>query len=250
MRKIRANDIKIDRLKEISHKINSNLSDIISRYQSYLDKSESKEEDYVIIDFAMEKIMQRMCDDRRFTEDEYEAIFMDSEAMMMPMPEGVVCQLANILFDAKHLDILQGCFMNSFTLEPSSFYEDVEEGIEVAREGHAKHFNDFKSKKNVKTKDSDTDEEESSKKVCATCESTRRRGCFEHTVRLYVNDRVFVGKNIYVNRTWEKYDFQNALIEAVKEYNDVFRVFSKKEIEDLYRLDSFKEVIEELKKRV
>ncbi len=146
-------DIRSDRLVEICKKINSELGGIISKYQSLLDKSESKEEDFVIIDFAMEDLMNEMYD--KFDYDDYEAIFMDAEAALMPMPEGVVNQTANILFNPKHLEILTDCNPISgatFSLEESSLYPNVEEGIKEAREHVGEMFSVEDSKK-VRDKD-------------------------------------------------------------------------------------------------
>lgn len=388
-------DIKPDRLVEITNRIKSEFGGIISKYQSLLDKSESKEEDFVIIDFAMEDIMNEMYD--KFDYDDYEAIFMDAEAALMPMPEGVVNQTANILFNPKHLEILTDCNPISgatFSLEESSLYPNVEEGIKEAREHVGEMFsvedskkvrdkdtydyevhimlkepdenldkkvlNDFlfeyfglddedffgydsesgmiglaTDKKRI-TKDelkeaftkfikknvedasideaqsiidkakrlakelgldvkvlgrvqtnecvvdtfpedfdkmvklfsnhfdvydidkeferfkirekeiSDSVEEASPKKVVATCETQKTRDGFKHIVRVIVDDKVYEGVVGYINRTWEAYDYQTALIKAIKE----MKLFNEDEISDLYKLDSFESVIEEVKKRV
>ena len=319
-------DIRPDRLQEITNRIKSEFGGIISKYQSLLDKSESKEEDFVIIDFAMEDLMNEMYD--KFDYDDYEAIFMDAEAALMPMPEGVVNQTANILFNPKHLEILVDCNPISgatFSLEESSLYPNVEEGIKEAKEHVGEMFsiedskkirdkdtyeyevhitlrhpdenldkkalNDFlfekfglddddffgydsefgmiglatdkkkitkeelkdafiefvkKSVEDKEVKDSDEVPNEIHKKVVATCETEKTRDGFKHIVKVIVDGKVYKGVVGYINRTWEAYDYQTALIKAIKE----MKLFNEDEISDLYKLDSFESVIEEVKKRV
>lgn len=236
-------DIKINRLIEITDKIKQKYNNMISKYQGYLDKSESKEEDYVIIDFAMEDLMEKMYDNADY--NDYEAIFLDSESATLPMPEGVINQCANILYKPKHLEILYDCYNVPLTLEESSTYSNVEQAIDDVRKNFDGKLSDSKPIRNKLSSINDS-EESQDKKVYATCETQRTSTGFKHIVNLYVDDKLYKGVAIYMNRAWEAFDYQTALIDAIKKTN----LFNKDEIYDLYKINSFENVIEEVKKRV
>lgn len=314
MKKIK--DIGVKRMVEITNKIKSELGDIITKYQNLLNESKSKDEDYVILSYAMAKIMDEMYDN--FDESDTSAIFEDSEAAHMPMPDAVVLQCANILFDPNQSDILYDFDSLELDIEDETG-ESVEEYIEELRgqsetevndsdeeiygyialsdevdedyvmpklreynlevenvrgnyifKGRAEDLVEFiqdvlgvkagsvrqfklaadnnfsRVKRITDTEVKDSEEENEPKKVIVSCETSRTRDGFKHIVKIDVDGKIYEGVVGYINRTWEAYDYQTALIKAVKQMN----IFSEDEISDLYKLSSVEDVVEEIKKRV
>lgn len=81
--------------------------DLIEHYQNKFNKSSSKGEDFYLCCHFYSSFSETLFESEPYSNTckDYEELFTDGDAMF-PMPQSVMKQFVNMLFDMKHLNIL------------------------------------------------------------------------------------------------------------------------------------------------
>lgn len=94
-------EMYVDRYKYFKNKINTDFKDLVSSTQDKLSESKSKEEDFKILSEFWTTLLNKDTWDG----EEWEELFLDSSARQ-PMPESVLKQISNMIFEIHNLDVL------------------------------------------------------------------------------------------------------------------------------------------------
>lgn len=94
-------EMYVDRYKYFKNKINTDFKDLVSVTQDKLNESKSKEEDFKILSKFWTTILNKAT----WNDEEWRELFLDSGARQ-PMPESVLKQISNMIFEIHNLDTL------------------------------------------------------------------------------------------------------------------------------------------------
>ena len=94
-------EMRVDRYEYFKNKIKTDFKDLVTSTQDKLNESKSKEEDFKILSEFWTTLLNKDTWDI----EEQEELFLDNNARQ-PMPESVLKQISNMIFEIHNLDVL------------------------------------------------------------------------------------------------------------------------------------------------